>query len=233
MIRTLLAAVTLVAATVFYGGIAIGASVLRLRGGVYGWATQSWARAILRGSGVPVAVCGGDHVRSDRARIVVANHVSWYDIFILAAVLPRPLHFVGKKELDRIPFFGRAWRAAGHISIDRSDRRSAVKSLDAAGERIRAGAGTVIIFAEGTRSRDGRLQRFKKGAFGLANQIGVPVVPATITGSFDVLAAGRWRVRSCQVRVHFDAPVEPGPPEEPPERLLRAVESRIRARLSE
>lgn len=207
MIRALWVGINLVLATVFFGLVAIFASLLRVRGGVYTWATSEWARAVLWASGTPVSLHGAERVDWREPQVLVCNHVSWYDVFAIAAVLPVGYHFVAKKELERIPLFGMAWKAAGHISIDRSNRQSAVASLRRAGEKIRSERGTVVIFPEGTRSRTGELQPFKKGAFVLAIEAGVPIVPTVVRGSFDIMPPGRWVVRPRRIHLHFCAPV--------------------------
>ncbi len=169
--------------------------------------TRRWARAMLRFSGCRVVVHGMENVHPDQPQVIVANHVSWFDVFAIAAVVEVPYHFVAKKELERVPFFGPAWKAAGHISIDRSDRERALASLQVAGEKIRRDRSAVIIFPEGTRSRSGRLQPFKKGAFQLARGSGVPIVPAVVTGSFRIMPPGSWIVRPDTIHVHFLPPV--------------------------
>jgi 1-acyl-sn-glycerol-3-phosphate acyltransferase len=210
LIRVVWVALVGACATFFYGGRAIVASFLGKRGPFYSDLTRGWARAILRASGCPVVLHGEENVRADGARVIVSNHVSWFDVFALAAVIPGPYAFVAKKELEAVPFFGRAWKAAGHVSIDRSDRSKAIASLRRAGERIRAERSAVIIFPEGTRSRTGRLQPFKKGAFMLAVEAGVPVVPTVVVGSFDIMRPDTWKVRPSTIHLHFCEPIPAG-----------------------
>src|SRR4029434_6736432 len=114
-------------------------------------------------------------MRTGAPRIYVSNHVSWFDVLTLAAVLPR-YKFVGKAELFRIPVFGRAAHAAGMIAIERENRKAAVEPSRVAAERIRPGA-SVVVFPEGTRGRVYALRQFKKGPFVLAVAAGVPVHP--------------------------------------------------------
>lgn len=209
MIRTLWVFAAMVAATVWYGGIAIADSLVRPRVDFYIRLTQGWARAILRASATPVVAHGLENVRRGEPQVIVSNHVSWYDIFAIAGILPVPFHFVAKKELERIPLFGRAWKTAGHISIDRSNRQKAIESLRQAGAEIRARNSAVIIFPEGTRSRSGRLQPFKKGAFMLAVEAGVSIIPTVVVGSFDILRPDDWRIHPGTIHVHFGEPIAP------------------------
>jgi len=169
--------------------------------------TQFWARAVLTLSGVRVRLIGGDRVDWSQPVVVVANHQSWFDVFALAAWLPGKGRFVAKHELGSIPIFGRAWKACGHISLDRSDRARAIASLRSVAERVRDENLAVILFPEGTRSVDGRMQPFKKGAFVLALDTGVPVVPIGIAGSREVMPKGSFRIRSGEIELRIGEPL--------------------------
>lgn len=173
-------------------------------------APRAWSSGILRAAGVDVRYEHLDRLPRDQAQILVANHESWFDVFALAATLPVDYRFVGKKELSRIPLFGPAWLAAGHYAIDRSDRQAAISSLDQVGTRMREGRHTVVLFPEGTRSADGTLGTFKKGAFVMAINAGVPIVPVAILGSRRIMPKGRWTVRSGDIRVRVGRPIPTG-----------------------
>lgn len=228
MIRFLWVSLVMGTATAVYGGIAIGAALLRREGDIYFWCTQQWGRTILRASRAPVVTRGMDRVDWSMPHVLVSNHISGYDIFALAAVLPVPFYFVGKKELNRIPLFGTAWRAAGHVSIDRSNRATAVAGLKRAAERIRRERGVVIIFPEGTRSRTGALQPFKKGAFLMAADSSIPIVPAMIRGSEGIFQRERMRVKPRTIEIRFGEPVETsGYSEDRADELLEAVRERM------
>lgn len=207
MIRAIWVALVMLVCTPILALIVIGAALLEVRGGVYMWVTRTWSRCFLWACAVRVTIEGIEHVAPGQPRIVVSNHLSWIDIVAIAGNLPGTFHFIGKKELNRIPFFGMAWRAAGHISIDRSNREQAYQGLKRAGEQMRREGSLVVIFPEGTRSRTGRLQPFKRGAFNLAAETGVPIVPTVVEGSFEIMPPDRYVIRPRPVTVHFLPPI--------------------------
>lgn len=170
-------------------------------------APRYWSREILRAAGVTVEWEGVEHLEEGRPVILVPNHESWFDVFALAAGSPVDYRFVGKKELTRVPFFGRAWILCEHIAIDRGDRASAIASLDEAGQKIRDEKLAVIIFPEGTRAPGAEMLPFKKGAFVLAIRTGVAVVPVGISGGRDVMPKGSWRIRSGTIRIRIGEPI--------------------------
>jgi 1-acyl-sn-glycerol-3-phosphate acyltransferase len=168
---------------------------------------RNWARSLLWAAGVKVELEGLEHLSPGEPAVIVANHESWFDVFALVVHLPVDTRFVGKIELTRIPFFGPSWLACGHIAIDRSDRQKAIESLRVAGETLRREGAAVVMFPEGTRSADGELLPFKKGAFVLALQTGVPVVPVGVSGSRDIMPKGSWRIRSGTIVVRVGPPI--------------------------
>lgn len=142
-----------------------------------------------------------------RPAVFIGNHTSLFDPPLMISTLPcRPV-FVAKRELARIPFLGWVIWLAGFIFIDRRDRGAAMVSLAEAAASIRAGQ-AIVAFPEGTRSRDGRLLPFKKGAFALAFEAGVPVVPFAIHGGPEILPKGAWRVAGGPYRIAVGAPLD-------------------------
>jgi 1-acyl-sn-glycerol-3-phosphate acyltransferase len=227
--RLLLVFLTFFVATAVLGGIVIVAALLGVRdrpGGVFEWAPRTWTRLLVKAAGVRVVLHGEDQLRRGEARLFASNHVSWYDVFVLASVLPR-YRFVAKAELFRIPVFGRAARAVGTIPIQRDNRKAAFGAYDEAAAGIREGS-SVVVFPEGTRGRDYPLRPFKKGPFVLAIDAGVPIVPTVVYGTIAVQPRGSWRIRPGTVHVHFLEPVATGGlTYDDRDRLSRAVWSRM------
>jgi 1-acyl-sn-glycerol-3-phosphate acyltransferase len=171
------------------------------------WLATWWASSICRAAGVAVAVEWAEKLDPGRPYIFAANHQSQFDIFVLQGFLGVDFRWLAKKELFAVPVWGPAMRRAGYIPIDRSRGRKALKSLAEAAEKIGAGT-SVIIFPEGTRSRDGRLQEFKAGAMVLALKAGVPIVPVAIRGTHEILPKGRLLMKPGTVQVRVGRPIE-------------------------
>jgi 1-acyl-sn-glycerol-3-phosphate acyltransferase len=174
----------------------------------YDRVARLWVRLLLGVAGVKVRAIGLENVRADRPQLLLANHASHSDVLALAHIIPSRYRFIAKAELARVPLWGRAWQHAGHIAIDRSDTARAVTSLERAAQIARADNSSIIIFPEGTRSPDGRVQPFKKGAFMLALQAGFDIVPVAITGSRDILPKDSWRPRAGRIIVRFGRPLQ-------------------------
>jgi 1-acyl-sn-glycerol-3-phosphate acyltransferase len=149
-----------------------------------------WGRSILWVSGIKVKVIGLEYIDPERSAIYMSNHQSNFDIPVFFSALPVQFRWLAKAELFKIPIFGQSMRGAGYISIDRSNRKSALNSLVRAAKSIRNGT-SVLIFPEGTRSADGDLQPLKSGGFILALNAGVPIVPMAVHGTFDVMPRHR------------------------------------------
>lgn len=135
---------------------------------------------------VRVTVLGREHIAKNQSYIVVSNHQSSYDIFLLFGWLGIDLKWVIKKELRKIPIFGYATEKGGNILIDRSNKKGAYESLQKAKQRITNGT-SIIMLPEGTRSRTGQLGEFKKGAFWMAQQMNLPILPITISNTRNIL----------------------------------------------
>lgn len=169
---------------------------------------RPWGRAVARACGVRLRVAGAEKLEGSEGPFIVAfNHSSNLDIPILYAALPLQIRFVAKVELLRIPILGQAIKRLGNIVIDRKDRSQAVSGLRLAGEKMREHGLSVVIAPEGTRSRDGRLLPFKKGAFALAVDTHIPVLPVALVGAWKVLGRGELLPRGGEVRVVVGDPI--------------------------
>jgi 1-acyl-sn-glycerol-3-phosphate acyltransferase len=205
-IRTLVVYIWVILATLVLGIVAIGLSLVLPTSDPVHLVARLWARSILIVSGIPVDVRGISEIDPDRSYIYMSNHLSNFDIPVLLAHLPVQFRWLAKAELFRIPLFGRAMRGAGYISIDRFDRKSAFASIEEAANRIRQGV-SVMIFPEGTRSRDGCLQSFKKGGFVLAVDSKVPVVPLVIRGTQTIMPKGSRLIHPNPVELQICQPI--------------------------
>lgn len=188
-------------------------------------ARRMWAPSALWLAGVTLEV-SAPHGFPAGPAIYASNHESALDIWLLFRTVPRnSLRFLAKSELFRIPVFGWYLRLARFVEVDRHHHARAVEALQAAGRIVRGGT-SLIVFPEGTRSRDGRVQPFKKGPFVVAMEAGVPVVPIAIAGAAALNPKRQLAVRPGHVRVEVGAPLTPADFADKSE-LLRAVRRRI------
>jgi 1-acyl-sn-glycerol-3-phosphate acyltransferase len=170
-------------------------------------APRRWAGLLLRAAGVRVIAENPPKQPLERPHVVVANHVSWFDVLALCAATPGRFLFVAKKEVRRAPFLGRAAEECGHIYIDRSNRQAALESLVGLKERLAIEKPIIIMFPEGTRSSTGELQPFKKGAFVLALEAGADIVPTAVLGSRAVMKKHSLFIHPGTITVRFGEPI--------------------------
>jgi len=171
----------------------------------------SWSRKLFDDARVHLVVEGREHLEGLPAAVFMSNHRSLFDIPAMAlAVEPRTLRMLAKRELFRIPVWGRAMARGEMLPLSRTDRATAIRDLELARAKMATGL-NVWIAPEGTRSRDGRLGPFKKGGFMLAMQAGVPIVPVAIAGTEAVVPRGTWDLYLGRtVVVRFGQPLQPG-----------------------
>jgi 1-acyl-sn-glycerol-3-phosphate acyltransferase len=179
--RRVLSFLNLVCATLFLSGAAFAIAPFDPKGRRVDRIARLWAHTVLWAAGVSVSVEGGEQIAAP-PYLFMSNHQSALDIEVLLASLPVPFKFVAKRELFRIPVFGRAIKKAGYVDIDRKNPREALKALEEAAAKIKGGT-SVLIFPEGTRSRDGNLLPFMKGAFSLAIRAEAPIAPVAVIGA--------------------------------------------------
>jgi 1-acyl-sn-glycerol-3-phosphate acyltransferase len=175
-----------------------GDAVLRL--------ARIWSRAILGAAGVQLTVKTHTSLDPKTPYVFMANHASASDIFSLFVAIPFPVRMIAKKQLGRIPFFGWAMHAGRFIFIDRQNPIAARRSIDEAARRIQSGQ-SVLLFPEGTRTRDGNMGPFKKGGFHLAIASGASIVPCGIRGSRAVWPRGSALIHSGAIHVEVGEPI--------------------------
>jgi 1-acyl-sn-glycerol-3-phosphate acyltransferase len=176
---------------------------------------QTWSRRFLRIPPVEIEVEGRDHVDPGQRYVIVSNHTSNFDIPVLFRSIPTPIRFLAKKELYKIPLMGPGMDAAGIIKVDRGGARSTREAINtAARESYRRGY-SLMVFAEGTRSRTGEMAGFRTGAVRIARDNEADLLPVVISGSFDINPPGSPLIYPGRVRVRILPPVpsaniEPG-----------------------
>lgn len=215
---------TLVMAT-----LSLSMSIVDASGRKQHWCARTWSRMICLTVGARVRICGAEHLAPGASYVFLSTHTSYMDIPVMLGFIPAQLRIAAKREVFTIPFLGWHMRRAGHISINRSSTAEAVASLQQAANSIRNGL-CAFIYPEGTRSRDGRLQEFKKGGFKLAMQAGVPIVPVTIIGTRKLLPPDSIIFRSSKILLYLDPPI---PTEELTDADLPRLMTEVRSRMLE
>lgn len=165
-----------------------------------------WGWFLCRVAGIKVVAHGEENLSLEQPYIFAVNHQSQLDIPVLEGYMRRDFCWMAKKELFQIPIFGRAMLANEFISVDRGQGREAMKGLLEAAKRIANGV-SVVIFPEGTRSVNGKLQPFKSGALVLAIKAGVPIVPVAIRGTHESMAKGKLLPKSGNVTINIGDPI--------------------------
>jgi 1-acyl-sn-glycerol-3-phosphate acyltransferase len=205
MLRAYLFLLVFIPITALFAVSASIATLFDSSGRYYAFHARMWARIGLALNGTPVELRGAEHL-PEGSFILMSNHQSNFDILSLIAAIPRRIYWIAKKELFAIPLFGPSMRRGGYIPLDRSDGRKALKSMENAAAIIRQGS-SVVMFPEGTRTRDGQLLPFKRGGFMLAVRAGVPVIPVTINGSGKVNPGGMIRLYSGKISLTLHPPI--------------------------
>ena len=168
---------------------------------------QFWSRSFFWLMFLPVSVDGTEHIKPGQSYVFVANHQSMFDVWLVYGWLPVIFKWLMKAELRKIPFVGTGCKAAGHIFVDRRNAKAAMESLKEVERQLVNGVCTVI-FPEGTRSKDGEVGRFKRGAFQIAWDLGLPVIPLSLDGCFEVLPKGKPFVHRHAVHMHIGEAID-------------------------
>ncbi|HKV25502.1 MAG TPA: lysophospholipid acyltransferase family protein [Candidatus Acidoferrum sp.] len=170
------------------------------------WAGVKGVLFFVRAVGVKIRVAGAERIPSGVC-LFVANHTSSADAPAVVGAIPRRIAVLLKQSLFRWPIVGQAFTLAHFIAVDRSDRESAIASVERAAEAMKAGQ-SFLIYPEGTRSPDGRLQEFKKGAAALAIRAKASIVPVLCTGAHLVMAKHSLVTKAGEIRVEFLEPID-------------------------
>ena len=192
--------------TIVLGTLSLGSSLFQKTGYFAHWCARMWSRLILATTGVRVEVSGLERLEPGRTYVFVANHQSIYDIPILFWSLPYQLRIIAKESLGHVPFLGWHLRRTGHMLVDR--RRPERSKIFEWAARLTSSGLSLIVFPEGTRSRDGRVGRFKGGGFHLAIEAGLPVVPLSVIGSRHVMLKGRLATYPGAVQLVVHDPID-------------------------
>ena len=207
MFRSVLMFTASVFITAFLSILAVIFSIFSPSGKQSRQVARLWAKIVLCVTGTKVKVIGRENIIMEKPQLLMANHQSYFDIPIVFAGIPVDFLWTVKKELFKVPVFGRALRRAGYIEIDRHNPAKAVSGLHGAAEKIRSGM-SIATFPEGTRSRDGKLLPFKKGMFYLAIQTGTPIVPLSIIGSGKIMAKNSLTIKPGEIAMVIAKPVD-------------------------
>lgn len=174
---------------------------------LYHYLAKIFPGGILLISGIRVKITGLENIDRKAVYVFASNHSSQIDITALQWGVPNRLSMIFKKELARIPFFGWQLYLGPYVVVDRKDPKAAMNSLIEAKKVMDNKKISVLVFPEGTRSKTGEVQNFKRGAFYLASHSGYPIVPITINGTDKILPKGTFRLNSGTVYLHFDKPI--------------------------
>lgn len=186
MNRSIIATIVFLLVTIVLSIISIPAALLDRSGSVYLWLARIWSKIFLMLFGVNLKIIGASNIDKNEHYVFVANHSSYTDIPILFSAIPIDVRLILRHTLTRIPIWGWALLASPMIIINRSKASKARTTLENATEIIRNGA-SVLLFPEGTRTQDGELQAFKRGAFHIAYASGANIIPIAIEGSFELM----------------------------------------------
>ncbi|MBN1272646.1 MAG: 1-acyl-sn-glycerol-3-phosphate acyltransferase [Candidatus Aminicenantes bacterium] len=182
--------------------------------------------------GIKIDVTGREGIDRKKPYVFMANHQSFLDGPLLFMLIPQPVRIILKKEIFRIPVIGQAMKTADFVPVDRKGVQGGRKSVERAISFVKKNAYSFLIFPEGTRSLDSRLQRFRRGGFFLAAKSGAPIIPIALTGTFSLMPKGTFFIRRGRVKVAFLPEVSvQGQAEKDFPRLMETVRRQILSRL--
>jgi 1-acyl-sn-glycerol-3-phosphate acyltransferase len=168
-----------------------------------------WSRLMCFFALCPVKVIGKEKLNKKQSYIFISNHQGAYDIFLIFGHIGQPIKWIMKQSLRKIPLVGVACEAAGYIFVDKSSPQAAAKTIQVAEEKLKNGV-SIAIFPEGSRTKTGKVGIFKKGAYQMALDLKLPIVPISINGSYEVLPIGSWQIHPHKMEMIIHDPVDIG-----------------------
>ncbi len=194
--------------TIIHSSLAILVGLVDWSGRGVRWIARSWSRILLSAAGVPYTLKGIEYLDRKQQYIFAGNHESAFDIPLCFAAIPHHIVSLAKIELKRIPVFGWAMYLAGHIFVDRRNRERAIKSMEKAHLSIKRNPRSILVYPEGTRSLDGEIHDFKKGAAVIGISIGLPIIPMAMCGTGAVIRKHSWDLQPQPVELRLGRPIE-------------------------
>ena len=176
-------------------------------GGMFAWILRQWSRCWLWSAGARLKVEGAEKLKGFGAAVLVGNHQSTLDIPIIAIAARGRIRFMAKKSLMWVPLIGQITYMAGFAYVDRKNPRKSKPAIDRMIKRLQKYGDMLVLYAEGTRSPDGRLQPYRRGSFHLAKKAGVPLIPFAIDGSYRVMHRDVWWPTAGDITVHIGDPI--------------------------
>lgn len=203
-LRSLLTWAVGVFATVVCAGIVIAIALVKDTSPWIERVIRFWSRVWILVSGTDLEIKGQENVDPDQSYVVVSNHISTLDIMACFLAVQLPIRYLAKKELFRVPILAQGMRAVGIIEVDRSARSAVHAQVNKQAAQLIAKGRSLIIYAEGTRPRNGVMKSFKKGAFTMAIASQLPILPVSIHGTYEAMPPGTPWVRGGKVQVIVD-----------------------------
>jgi 1-acyl-sn-glycerol-3-phosphate acyltransferase len=239
IVLSILGVLLFLVTTIVFSIVSVFAALMDRSGKTYLWVAKLWSRSSLVFFGIRVRIEGAEHIQPGQNYVYAANHSSYMDIPILIGYIPDNLRLTLRSSLTRIPIWGWALLVGPFLILDRSNPQAAQRTIGKAITRIQSGA-SVLFFPEGTRTHTGQMEPFKRGAFQLAREAGVPVLPVALIGSFHILPRHKWLPlwgRSAVIRIAEPVYPQTLSPDSPAEkraeevRLMQEAERSVRAML--
>jgi 1-acyl-sn-glycerol-3-phosphate acyltransferase len=207
LIRTIVTLIVGVTLTIVLGPAVVVIARISPRSPWIDRLARTWSRAWLVAAGCPLEVRGRENVDRDQVYVVVANHLSILDVMASFLAVQVPIRFLAKKELFSIPILAQAMRSIGIVEVDRAARSAVHERVNQQARSLVESGRSLIIYPEGTRSRDGSLRAFKKGAFTMAVAGQIPILPVTLHGTYQAWPPGRSLIRGGKITVVIDPPI--------------------------